>query len=185
MRDAEFSTDHQFIRSKVKLNIRPLVRRRRPAPKLNCDVLPDLTTEFQLRQNIAAHLNRNPLNITSLDMLWILFINIGTQSGRRSQVLKQRSTRQVWRQHQCNQVAFRTEEKRTWCLPSMSSITNLSIKTPNTQPLVTEDSMWDWELLVDSESCKNSRKCWFKHLPQILWCHQEHVWSSKKKPCAH
>lgn len=73
LRGAECSTDHQLIRSKVRLNIRPPIRRTRPAPKLNCDTLSDLTTKTQLRQNIAAQLNSNPPNITSLNMSWTLF----------------------------------------------------------------------------------------------------------------
>lgn len=46
MRGAECSTDHQLIKSKMKLNIRPTIRRTKPAPKLNCDALSDLATKL-------------------------------------------------------------------------------------------------------------------------------------------
>ena len=75
MRGAECHTDHNLIRAKLKLTIRPLLSRKPPSKKLNIPALKDPSTRNNYRHGIARKLaespNIDPNNIDNeLDSEW-------------------------------------------------------------------------------------------------------------------
>ena len=75
MRGAECHTDHNLIRAKLKLTIRPLLSRKPPSKKLNIPALKDTSTRNNYRHGIARKLaeipNIDPNNIENeLDSEW-------------------------------------------------------------------------------------------------------------------
>ena len=70
MRGAECSTDHVLIRSKVRLCIRPPMRRSAPARILDCNSLTNPEVKTKLRQNLAAELEAHPEEDMNVEDSW-------------------------------------------------------------------------------------------------------------------
>ena len=60
MRGAECSTDHNLIRSKMQILIRPQRRRQPPSRKLNCNRLKDAATGGMFRRTLEDKLSQHP-----------------------------------------------------------------------------------------------------------------------------
>ena len=76
MRGAECSTDHNLIRSKMKISIRPQMRRQPPSKKLNCSMLKDAAASGIFRRTLEEKLSQHPPidptnNATNLDAEWL------------------------------------------------------------------------------------------------------------------
>ena len=70
MRGAECSTDHVLIRSKVRLCIRPPMRRCAPARVLDCNSLTNPEVKIKLRRSLAAELAAHPNETTNVEDSW-------------------------------------------------------------------------------------------------------------------
>lgn len=78
MRGAECSTDHNLVRSKMQISIRPQRRRQPPSKKLNCSKLKDAATGGMFRRTLEDKLSQHPPiepdnNATNLDAEWLTF----------------------------------------------------------------------------------------------------------------
>ena len=111
LRGAECSTDHQLIRSKVRLNLRPPVRRTKPARTLNCQALSDQTTKNQLRQNLAARFNNIPSDSASIELSWSTFKTTVRQAAEETLGFKVKK-HQDWFANNTEEITDLIEQKK-------------------------------------------------------------------------
>ncbi len=76
MRGAECSSDHNLIRSKMQLTVRPPVRRQPPSKKLNYSILKDTEIGNVFHRTLEEKLSQHPPidpdnNATNLDAEWL------------------------------------------------------------------------------------------------------------------
>ena len=81
MREADFSTDHKMILSKISLCIRPKTRNRGSAKKIDCGRLQDLKLRESYQDTLKTNLTRSS-SVTDTENLGLAALGINLRKHR-------------------------------------------------------------------------------------------------------